>query len=164
MHNPRTKEKVEKLNSVDEGGHLTQITLTDHTKSADTSTERGASQDLTVTQDLIGPHGEVVARTSEIEMVSPAASTQPVDVPKVRTPSVPPFRDPIWLQVELSYQRMAVENLNTLTRSYNLMCPQLAQRPYFDLQRELLSCYAEVAPLIAKEIQGKSGSATSSIL
>ncbi|CAI4218880.1 unnamed protein product [Parascedosporium putredinis] len=58
----------------------------------------------------------------------------------------PVFRDPAWEGAERSYLELSVEKLNSLARSYNLMAPELAKKPYFSLTRELESCYAEVAP------------------
>jgi len=52
----------------------------------------------------------------------------------------------------MSYLTLAIKNLNNLTRSYNLMAPDLAKKPYFSLDRELRSCYADVAPQIREEI------------
>ncbi|KAK4909384.1 hypothetical protein LTR49_021836 [Elasticomyces elasticus] len=66
-----------------------------------------------------------------------------------RKPIVPPFRDPQWEKTETSYLRTAIDKLNSLTRSYNLMAPNLARKPYFSLERELRSCFADVAPTVA---------------
>ncbi|CAI4218923.1 unnamed protein product [Parascedosporium putredinis] len=55
----------------------------------------------------------------------------------------PVFRDPAWEGAERSYLELSVEKLNSLARSYNLMAPELAKKPYFSLTRELESCYAE---------------------
>ncbi|KAI0193719.1 hypothetical protein EV127DRAFT_249135 [Xylaria flabelliformis] len=63
------------------------------------------------------------------------------------------FRDPDWLKIEQSYMDLSIKNLNTLARSYNLMAPELAKKPYFNLERELNNCYADVAPLLAEEIK-----------
>ncbi|KAK4102457.1 hypothetical protein N658DRAFT_423126 [Parathielavia hyrcaniae] len=68
-------------------------------------------------------------------------------------PPVPPFRDPDWEAAERSYMRLAVENLNAITRSYNLMAPELSKKPYFSLERELSNCFADVAPQVAGEIR-----------
>lgn len=68
-------------------------------------------------------------------------------------PTVPPFRDPDWLATESSYHALAISNLNTITRAYNLMAPELARKPYFSLDRELRLCYADVAPQVADEIR-----------
>ncbi|KAK3343677.1 hypothetical protein B0T25DRAFT_463344 [Lasiosphaeria hispida] len=67
-----------------------------------------------------------------------------------------PFRDPEWEATERSYMELAITNLNAITRSYNLMAPELAKKPYFSLQRELENCFAEVAPLLANEIKGRA--------
>lgn len=64
-----------------------------------------------------------------------------------------PFRDPKWEDAERSYHVAAIKDLNSMTRSYNLMAPRLAQKPYFSLDRELRSCFADVAPQLAEEIQ-----------
>ncbi|KAI0161300.1 hypothetical protein GGR57DRAFT_353285 [Xylariaceae sp. FL1272] len=72
------------------------------------------------------------------------------------SPLPPPFRDPDWLSMEKSYMELSINNLNTLARSYNLMAPELAKKPYFSLQRELDNCYADVAPLLAKAIQERA--------
>jgi hypothetical protein len=64
-----------------------------------------------------------------------------------------PFRDAVWEQAEKAYLNLSIENINNMTRSYNLMAPELAKKPYFSLERELNSCYAEVAPQIANEIK-----------
>lgn len=77
-------------------------------------------------------------------------ATQEADTQPVLTR---PFRDPDWEATERSYMDLAISNLNAITRSYNLMAPELAKKPYFSLQRELDSCFAEVAPEIANEIK-----------
>lgn len=68
----------------------------------------------------------------------------------------PPFRDSDWLEGERSYMTLAIENLNSITRSYNLMAPDLAKKPYFSLERELSACYADVAPLVAETIKERA--------
>ncbi|KIY00299.1 uncharacterized protein Z520_03984 [Fonsecaea multimorphosa CBS 102226] len=67
-----------------------------------------------------------------------------------------PFRDPTWEKSELAYHTLAVANLNALTRSYNLMAPKIAQKPYYTLDRELRRCFADVAPQLADEIRERS--------
>ena len=69
---------------------------------------------------------------------------------------LPPFRDPAWNSIEASYHTMAINQLNSLTRSYNLMAPELAKKPYYSLERELRACYAEVAPQLADEIRNRA--------
>ncbi|KAJ2990728.1 hypothetical protein NUW58_g2805 [Xylaria curta] len=76
--------------------------------------------------------------------------------PETETHLLQPFRDPDWLKIEQSYMELSISNLNTLTRSYNLMAPELAKKPYFSLQRELDNCYSDVAPLLADTIKERS--------
>lgn len=66
------------------------------------------------------------------------------------------FRDPTWEAAERSYMELSVANLNALTRSYNLMAPGLAKKPYFSLQRELDACFAEIAPSVANTIKERA--------
>ncbi|GAP87908.1 hypothetical protein SAMD00023353_1600960 [Rosellinia necatrix] len=66
------------------------------------------------------------------------------------------FRDQEWLKSEQSYMESSINNMNTLARSYNLMAPDLAKKPYFSLQRELDNCYADVAPLLADTIKERA--------
>ncbi|RKL27934.1 hypothetical protein BFJ70_g11320 [Fusarium oxysporum] len=71
-----------------------------------------------------------------------------------------PFRDSAWEQTEAAYHKLSIERLNALTRSYNLMAPDLAKKPYFSLERELKACFAEVAPTVAREIQERATGGT----
>ncbi|KAJ5601255.1 hypothetical protein N7510_010789 [Penicillium lagena] len=75
---------------------------------------------------------------------------------------LPPLRDPDYLAIERSYHELAVENLNKLTRSYNLQAPPSAQKPYTSLERELKSCYADIAPQLAEEIKRRATERTTS--
>lgn len=71
-------------------------------------------------------------------------------------PYLPPLRDPDYISTERSYHELAIKELNSLTRSYNLQAPQVAQKPYLSLDRELASCYADVAPSLADEIKRRA--------
>jgi hypothetical protein len=97
----------------------------------------------------------------------PTAASEPGTAPSVQetaqpqspstsTPLPLPFRDPTWEKTELTYHTLAITNLNKLTRSYNLMAPDLAKKPYFSLERELRSCYADVAPELAQVIRDRA--------
>ncbi|OCT53337.1 hypothetical protein CLCR_09846 [Cladophialophora carrionii] len=90
--------------------------------------------------------------TSSSSSSSPSPSPSPAPV----LPMPHPFRDPAWQNTELAYHTLAVQELNALTRSYNLMAPKIAQKPYFTLQRELDRCFADVAPLLGDEILERS--------
>ena len=81
---------------------------------------------------------------------------QPQPHPPPPTAILQPFRDPAWLAAEHSYLTLAVTTLNNQTRSYNLMAPDLAKKPYFSLDRELRACYADVAPLLPGEIHERA--------
>ena len=93
----------------------------------------------------------------QVPVVKPAAEATadmppPTPEPPTPRPLPAPFRDAVWEKAELSYLTLAITNLNNLTRSYNLMAPELAKKPYFSLERELKSCYADVAPQLGQAI------------
>ncbi|ODH26314.1 hypothetical protein ACO22_04697 [Paracoccidioides brasiliensis] len=71
-------------------------------------------------------------------------------------PSVAPLRDPEYLKTERQYHELTIKNINSLIRSYNLMAPAVAQKPYLKLERELLSCYADVAPTLSAEVRRRA--------
>ncbi|KAK7751980.1 hypothetical protein SLS62_006123 [Diatrype stigma] len=75
-----------------------------------------------------------------------------------------PYRDPTWLKTEQAYMELSISNLNALTRSYNLMAPELAKKPYFSLERELNNCYADVAPQLADVIRERATAPTKTVL
>lgn len=94
---------------------------------------------------------------------TPGPSTSPTNIDSAEpTPSAPssplpfPLRDPTWEQSEQSYLNLAIKNLNSLTRTYNLMCPDLAKKPYYNLERELKMMYADVAPTLAETIRERA--------
>lgn len=65
-------------------------------------------------------------------------------------------RLPTWEKSQRGYLEVRIEELNKLARSYNLMAPELAKRPYFNLERELQRCYKEVAPNVAEIIRRRA--------
>ncbi|ETS78799.1 hypothetical protein PFICI_08652 [Pestalotiopsis fici W106-1] len=97
----------------------------------------------------------ISSKEGDIAADAPTATPQPVTTID-ETPLPPPFRDPEWLRTEQTYMNLSIENLNTLTRSYNLMAPALAKKPYFSLERELNACYADVAPQLAAAIKERA--------
>ena len=160
LENPR-KRKVEHMNTVSNSGHVSQITLAGELKPVEAGNRGIGETEIKVVEQTVhddgtlSPPGEQITISAEQPETASVAtpSTQPA-VP--RRPTVPPFRDPQWEATERSYHKLAIDNLNALTRSYNLMCPDLAKKPYFFLERELRNCFADVAPTVAEEIQQRA--------
>lgn len=156
------KKKVEKLNAVDDQGHMSQITLSGETKAAPENDATLQESEITVLEQALNDDGtlrqpaEKVTVTTAPHEAKPGSDDVLESTTVARKPTVPPFRDPQWEQTERSYHELAVNNLNTITRAYNLMAPQLAQKPYFNLARELRSCYADVAPQVAEAIRERA--------
>ncbi|KAF7554186.1 hypothetical protein G7046_g6884 [Stylonectria norvegica] len=92
---------------------------------------------------------EQVAEASDV-------ATETTAQPELGTPLPAPYRDAEWEKLERSYMELSVQNLNSIARSYNLMAPDLAKKPYFSLDRELRNCFADVAPLLAGEIRARA--------
>ncbi|EPS27934.1 hypothetical protein PDE_02878 [Penicillium oxalicum 114-2] len=93
--------------------------------------------------------------------ISPTSSSSDVpsddvDDEKEDIPHLPPLRDEDYIAIERAYLELAVKQLNTIARSYNLQAPRSAQKPYINLDRELRACYAEVAPQLAEEIRRRA--------
>ncbi|TVY85222.1 hypothetical protein LSUE1_G000363 [Lachnellula suecica] len=99
-----------------------------------------------------------IASTSEPGAASTSDEAITDEAPVIDPPKPPLrlFRIPSWEKAEESYLKLAVTNLNSLTRSYNLMAPDLAKKPYFSLERELKACYADTAPLLSQEIKERA--------
>lgn len=112
----------------------------------------------TVTDDPVT--AKQLEQVKELEELATKALEREIDaagrssIPETGLPR--PFRDHDWEKAEEKYMVLAIERLNGLTRSYNLMAPDLAKKPYFSLARELAVCYATVAPLLAKEIKDRA--------
>lgn len=97
----------------------------------------------------------VSAQTKDDEVKIKAQPAETLS-PLTQEPLPSLFRIPSWEAAEHSYLTLAVKNLNNLTRSYNLMAPDLAKKPYFSLERELKSCYADIAPQLAGTIKERA--------
>ena len=163
-----SKVKKETLTTVDQDGHMSQISLSGELKrsSSDPSGSTlvseitaektpldsgaepapAATTTQTIEVPLADPAANAAAATSE-----PTAERQPATQPAPRAP-LTVFRDPLWLSNETSYLTVAIADLNSKARSYNLQAPELARKPYFNLDRELKTCYSDVAPLLAEAI------------
>ena len=153
LSNPLGK-KVEKVNAVDDAGQISQITLSGQLKPAAASSDT-RDGDIEIVEQTFDDGGNLTAPQSVMK-VSAESPDSPESPNRQMPPIVPPFRDPGWEKTEQSYLRTAVENLNSLTRSYNLMAPDLAKKPYFSLDRELRSCFADVAPTVAGAIRERA--------
>ncbi len=101
-------------------------------------------------------HVSLETKDSELTIAEGTTNTLPPQTEPPRTLLPAPFRIPTWEAAEASYLNLAITNLNSITRSYNLMAPELAKKPYFSLERELKSCYADVAPQLAGEIKERA--------
>ncbi|KAJ5897387.1 hypothetical protein N7504_007675 [Penicillium tannophilum] len=99
----------------------------------------------------IASDGRIVSKVDAVDL---AAESNPSG--KEELPHLPPLRDPEYMGNERSYHELAVKQLNAVTRSYNLQAPRSAQKPYTNLDRELKSCFADVAPQLAEEIRRRA--------
>jgi hypothetical protein len=154
------KKKQEFITTVDDQGQLAQISLSGEFKV--TTPAEGSNAESVVTEEIVAERVTLDASPEAVTQAPAAATiedstTQTIEVP-VRTPeaTVPPapypFRDPDWERIESSYWAVAIKDLNDKARSYNLQAPDLAKKPYFNLQRELNSCFADVAPQLGEAI------------
>jgi hypothetical protein len=146
VHNPRRRD-IEKIavptNSTDDPV-MTKLREQLSTElAAELADVDAAIQTAATTQPTVATEGA----STEVEQAEASAEEAPLP---------PPFRDPDWLRAEQTYMDLSITNLNTLTRSYNLMAPELAKKPYFTLERELNACYADVAPLLAEAIKERA--------
>ncbi|OAL53962.1 hypothetical protein IQ07DRAFT_609168 [Pyrenochaeta sp. DS3sAY3a] len=156
ISNP-SRRKLETLTATDKEGHMSQISISGGLKMVQSSEGSAVTEEITATNT---PFQASTRPGAEIS-TSPAAgesSTETINIPiSITTPTPPmpaplPFRDPEWERIEAGYHGVAIKDLNDKARSYNLQAPELAKRPYFNLQRELNSCYADVAPQLAQAI------------
>lgn len=158
-HNPKAV-KTESFTEIDGEGKLAQLTVTE------TQAPPGAVEDskITVTEAPLGDFTTKEPKDSTASYThlddhstgpySSATNTEHTSTPP--STRVFPFRDPDWEKLELPYHNLALTSLNNLTRSYNLMAPDLAKKPYFNLQRELKSCFADVASQLPSEIRERA--------
>lgn len=94
--------------------------------------------------------------SAEPDVSSPQERVSPSNPYQGIVPMAYPFRDPDWESAEKGYHTLAIQEINALARSYNLMAPKIAQKPYYTLSRELNRCYADIAPTLADEILNRS--------
>ena len=159
--NPTTT-KTEALSEIDHEGRLSQVTVTESPAFA----AEDADSKITVSEDLAAEAPSVVSSApTEVptansdesipKYTSSDAASLPPQAPTT-LPTVSPFRDPTWQSLEHAYHTLAISELNSLTRSYNLQAPSLAKKPYFSLDRELKACFADIAPQLPDEIKERA--------
>jgi hypothetical protein len=125
---------------------------------------------LKIRQHLVTEVATELASELSGEQLSTASTPDSTNLPDEaaapleEAPVLQPFRDPDWLNMERSYMDLAITNLNSLTRSYNLMAPELAKKPYFSLERELNTCFADVAPQLANAIKDRAAGPSKSFV
>jgi len=137
----------ETINAVDSSGHLSQITLAGELKM--TSDPRSTpTEEIKIIETPVSVSESASSAESPSESRGPQSTLPPTPTSTVR----PPFRDPAWEKTERAYHTLTIDNLNALTRTYNLIAPKIAQKPYYNLARELRNCFADVAPLLPNEI------------
>ena len=139
VENPPKKKEV-KLNAVDNSGYLSQITLAGELKvpapepaQSVQDEEAALEEEIKVMEQTFNDDGTLKSRPDETIIVSTTQPQQTLPADHVHTtsprkPTVPPFRDPQWLETERAYLKLAIDNLNSITRSYNLMAPPIARK------------------------------------
>lgn len=166
VNNPKIT-KSESMTEIDHEGKLSQLTITETPTPLSDSSE----SNIRVSGDLASASpASVGAQAMPEDTVQPPPSTElPTTTadqsfnsdaearhPKQPLPTTPPFRDPTWQSTEEAYHTLAIKDLNNLTRTYNLQAPDLAKKPYFSLERELRSCFADIAPQLPNEIRERA--------
>lgn len=171
-HNPRPVAQKSGLSGIDPTGMLTTITMEERIaagvtpdQNSDTVEPEGSeSQQTTSTPNDDTSNDTNTTTTTTIATANiETTSSEPTETtsstpppPNQLSPASHPFRSPTWEKAESAYHTLAIAELNALARSYNLMAPKIAQKPYYTLTRELNRCYAEVAPTVAEAILERS--------
>lgn len=152
-NNPKATKR-ESMTEIDHEGRLSQVTVTETpTPSSETIDSK-----ITVIEELAveAPTSQAVQETSEVAKHTSTSSVEKTPPIAPPLPRLAPFRDPAWESLERAYHTLAVTEINNITRSYNLQAPDLAKKPYFSLERELRSCFADVAPQLPDEIRARA--------
>ncbi|RMZ79524.1 hypothetical protein DV737_g3363, partial [Chaetothyriales sp. CBS 132003] len=158
MVNPRQSTKST-ITGISSDGTLTDITVEERIAVRvmdDVTEDERPEVEITVTETRTeeaqtsagSPVVHVETRPSATAL-SPKSASHILPMPH-------PFRDAAWERAENAYQTLAISELNSFTRSYNLMAPKIAQKPYYSLDRELKRCFADVAHSLPDEILERS--------
>ena len=152
-NNPKSK-KTETMTEIGHEGRLSQFTVTETpTPASDTSDSKIMVSEGLASESPSSSAAQIAPERTDTS--SPSGTEDSSQVPPT-IPQVAPFRDPAWESLELAYHGLAIKELNNLTRTYNLQAPDLAKKPYFSLDRELRSCFADVAPQLPNEIRERA--------
>jgi hypothetical protein len=144
---------VEEKVVVREGEAAPEVVATVITVTESIAKEAPPTQSDAAESAAVPPTSSPTSTPSEDDTTTPLPPPPPPNAPRIGHP----FRDPSWTSLESAYHTLAIAELNSLTRSYNLMAPKIAQKPYFTLERELNRMYADVAPEVAGEIRRRAG-------
>ena len=152
-NNPKSK-KIETMTEIDHEGRLSQLTVTEAPASASDTSDSS----IVVSQEFASSSQSSSGAHNSSEGCDISSTSSMEDSPQVppAIAQVPPFRDPAWESLEFAYHSLAIKELNNLTRTYNLQAPDLAKKPYFSLDRELRSCFADIAPQLPNEIRERA--------
>ena len=152
FNNPKNI-KTESMTEIDHEGKLSQLTVTETpTPASNTSDSK-----IAVTEGLALDSPALLGSQDGSKFTTSPPQTKSEDFQVVSRPlPLPPFRDPAWERLEFAYHSLAIKELNNLTRTYNLQAPDLAKKPYFSLDRELRSCFADIAPQLPHEIRERA--------
>jgi hypothetical protein len=111
------------------------------------------SKDENDSMSEISASGQIKVRAAEAQTRTTGTLKVAEEKDRGRDAQILPFRDLEWERTERSFHKLSIDSLNKQMRSYNLEAPISAQRPYFNLDKELKACYADVAPLLGDEIR-----------
>ena len=151
-YNPKMP-KVEAISQIDVEGRLSQLTVMEKTTPLNSSVD----SQISVAEDLAANAPDMNAIGPSKDHTTLAIDSRPTTSSlKPNRTTIGVFRDPAWESLEHAYHTLSITNLNNLTRSYNLQAPDLAKKPYFSLERELKSCFADVAPQLPDEIRERA--------
>ncbi len=155
-HNPRKRDVAGTPGRLTAGGNPLMQPLIQEVVAAISETgfsgpAAAAPATPTTTEIPSSESSNPVTLITEIGLTPPTTDLETLAIeigPSPIAPGTPlpaPLRDDAWLATEQSYLELCIKQLNDITRSYNLMAPELAKKPYFSLDRELKNMYADVA-------------------
>lgn len=158
IHNPRPTPQKSGASGIDPTGMLTTVTMEERIAAgvAPDSIEDTVESTSSEPPETTSTSTHDTKNDSIDDTDTPSNTDASPKDPNRLTPMAYPFRSADWEKAESAYHNLAITEINTLARSYNLMAPKIAQKPYYTLPRELARCYADVAPTLADEILERS--------